>query len=237
MHTFEHVYYHQQQALHGYVAVDKENLTLKPAVLVVHDWSGRNAFVCDKADELATRGYVGFAVDMYGEGRIGNTIDEKQVLMQPLVSDRALLRARIMAAYHAILDMDGVDKQRIAIIGFCFGGLCALDLARAGADIVGAVSFHGSLHKPVHLPSHRVKAKVLVLHGYNDPMIKPNDVATFCDEMTQAHVDWQVHMYGNTQHAFTNPLAHDKQLGLVYQEQIARRAYQSMYNFFDEIFA
>lgn len=209
----------------------------RPAVLVVHDWSGRNDFACHKAQMLAKLGYIGFAVDMYGDGLVADATEQKKALMQPLVNDRAFLRERIRAAFDAVAGMENVDNQRIAVMGFCFGGLCALDLARTGADIVGAISFHGLLNAPMEQPNQSIKAKLLVLHGYDDPMVKPLDVNDFCQEMTDAGVDWQVHMYGQTQHAFTNPLAHDATLGTLFNSQSASRAFQAMTNFLAEVFA
>ncbi|MDP3561675.1 MAG: dienelactone hydrolase family protein [Legionellaceae bacterium] len=237
MHTSNYIYHHGEQALHGYLTHDDQIDTPRPAVLVIHDWSGRNDFACQKADLIANLGYVGFAVDMYGLGRIGETNEEKQALMEPLANDRRLLRARIGAALDELVTMSEVDNDRIAVIGFCFGGLCALDLARSGANIAGAVSFHGLLQKPDYLANHEIKAKILALHGYDDPMATPDQVRVFCDEMTKAGVDWQMHMYGQTKHAFTNPKAHDVPLGLIYNTEAARRALQSMTNFLEEIFA
>lgn len=235
MHTANYIYQHDEQSLTGFLAYGEQIATPRPAVLVVHDWSGRNELACQKALMLAQLGYVGFAVDMYGEGRIGETNDEKKALMQPLLNDRHFLQARIRAAFDALCTLDYVDKQRIAVIGFCFGGLCALDLARSGADLVGAVSFHGLLNAPAKPANKPIKAKLLVLHGYDDPMIKPVDVNDFCREMTDAGVDWQVIMYGHTQHGFTNPQAHDKQLGTMFNSQTAQRSFQAMRNFLAEI--
>ena len=237
MRTSNHIYHHDNQVLHGYLASNNPTDEQLPAVLVVHDWSGRNAFACQQAEMLAQLGYLGFAVDMYGEGRVGETNDEKQALMQPLASHRNLLRARIRAALDAVMALKDVDQHRIAVMGFCFGGLCALDLARSGADIVGAVTFHGLLNKPQDIPNQPIKAKILALHGYNDPMVTPADVNVFCQEMTEAGVDWQMHMYGNTQHAFTNPQAHDKALGLIYNAQASRRSFQALTDFLGELFS
>ncbi|HBI21472.1 MAG TPA: hypothetical protein DDY37_02615 [Legionella sp.] len=236
MHTTNHIYYHEDQALLGYLAYDDKIKTPRPAVLVVHDWSGRNDFACQKAEQLAKLGYIGFAVDMYGEGRLGETMEQKQALMQPVVSDRQLLRARIVAGLDAVLALEQVDARRVAVIGFCFGGLCALDLARSGANIVAAITFHGLLNKPVELATHPMNAKILALHGYDDPMVTPADVHAFCQEMTDAGVDWQMHMYGHTQHAFTNPLAHDESLGTIYNANASRRSWHAMTHFLEEVF-
>tara|TARA_R110000868_G_scaffold17438_6_gene76591 strand:+ start:1545 stop:2261 length:717 start_codon:yes stop_codon:yes gene_type:complete len=207
-----------------------------PAVIVVHDWSGKNEFACQKADELAKLGYIGFALDMYGDGKIGETKDEKIALMQPLMENRALLNTRIQAALNLLQAQPEVDHHKIAAIGFCFGGLCVLDLARSGAHVAGVVSFHGLLGAPE--PSHQqtIQAKILALHGYDDPMVTPEQVIEFANEMTTAKADWQLDMYGNTMHAFTNPDANDSAFGTVYKKQSSSRAWQAMTNFLEEIF-
>ncbi|MCE0722387.1 MULTISPECIES: dienelactone hydrolase family protein [Legionella] len=235
MHTSNCIYHDNEQELHGFVAYDNARTAPRPAVLVVHDWSGRNEFACNKAKLLAEMGYVGFAVDLYGDGQLGSTIEEKQALMNPLISDQALLRRRIQAGYTAVCSMPEVDNKRVAIIGFCFGGLCALELARSGAELKGVVSFHGLLHKPGNLKSEPIKAKILALHGYDDPMVQPDKVHAFCKEMTEANVDWQMHMYGHVQHAFTNPLAYDTQLGTIYNAVAAQRSWEAMIVFLQEI--
>ena len=235
MHTSNYIYHDGEQELHGFLAYDDVIDKPRPAVIVVHDWSGRNEFACQKAQLLANLGYVGFALDMYGQGRIGATTEEKKALMEPLLNDRALLRERIIAAFNALIANPAVDNHRIAVIGFCFGGLCALDLVRSGIDIKGAVSFHGLLTKPEHIKAQNIKAKILVMHGYDDPMVTPEEVNLFCQEMTLAKADWQVHMYGNVQHGFTNPQARDVNSGIIYNEVAAQRAWLSMTNFLQEI--
>lgn len=236
MHTSNYIYHHSSQELHGFLAYNTENNEPKPAVLLAHDWTGRGALVCEKARLLAEMGYVAFALDMYGHARLGATVEEKSALMQPFMNDRALLVGRMHAAYEAVCALPEVDNNRVAVIGFCFGGLCALDLARSGVDIKGAVSFHGLLNKPAHLVTPSIKAKILVLHGYDDPMVQALQVNEFCQEMTQAKADWQVHMYGQVQHAFTNPDAHDATLGLMYNELAAKRSWAAMTAFLEEIF-
>lgn len=231
MYQAEFNYEHQELTCHGFVAYDNSHKQPRPAVLVVHDWSGRNEFACQHAIELAKKGYVGFAVDMYGEGKLGETIEEKQALMMPLVNDRKLLASRLESALSAVKNMQEVDANKVGAIGFCFGGLCVLDLARNGSDVNAVVSLHGLLNAPEHSSDKAIQAKVLVLHGYDDPMVEPKGVNDFCQEMTEKHVDWQVHMYGNTKHAFTNPQANDQALGTVYDKLAATRAYESMYLF------
>lgn len=223
--------------LEAYIAYDDSHHENKPAVLICHDWSGKNEFACNKADKIAELGYVGFALDMYGKGKIGNTKEEKIALMQPLMEDRAKLQKRILAALDAVKKLELVDPNRIGAMGFCFGGLCVLDLARSGADVKGVVSFHGLLHAPEDISEHSIKAKVLALHGFDDPMVTPDQVIEFGNEMTHANVDWQLDIYGNTMHAFTNPEANDPGFGTVYNKKADSRSFVAMREFFKEIFA
>lgn len=224
-------------ALEGYLAYDDKVQGKRPAVLIAHDWTGRNEFACKKAEKLAELGYVGFALDMYGKGILGNSNDEKARLIQPFMEDRTLLQRRIIAGLDTLKKLEMVDVSRVAAMGFCFGGLCVLDLARSGTDIRGVVSFHGLLGAPTGVSKATIKAKVLALHGHDDPMAPPEQVLAFEQEMTAAKVDWQLHVYGNTMHAFTNPVAHDPGFGTVYQENADKRSWIAMKNFFTEIFA
>ena len=236
MNTSNYLYYLHDEEFHGFLAYDETQEAPQPAVLIAHDWSGRNQFAQDKALTLAEMGYIGFALDLYGLGRQGTTIDEKMALMQPLANDRRLLRTRMRAAYDALIAMPEVDNTRVAAIGYCFGGMCVLDLARSGAELSGVISFHGLLNKPTELANHPISAKVLALHGYDDPMVSPDQVNAFCQEMTEAKVDWQVHSYGQTKHAFTNPSAHDQALGTIYNQVADKRSWIALTNFLQEIF-
>lgn len=229
-------YYDQEVLLEGYVAVDDKTLEQKPVVLVAHDWSGCNQFAREKAEALAALGYIGFAIDMFGKGKLGETKEEKTNLIQPLMHDRSKLRRRIMAAYEIAKTLEDADAAQVGAMGFCFGGLCVLDLARSGAAVKGVVSFHGLLSAPENLFHAPIKAKVLALHGYADPMAPPEAVTAFANEMTAAKVDWQIHMYGNTLHAFTNPQANDSAFGTVYNALAAARSWTAMKDFFKEIF-
>jgi dienelactone hydrolase len=223
--------------LEAFFAVDDAPSARKPAVLVSHAWAGRDEFANEKAVKLAELGYVGFAIDMYGKGVLGESREQNSQLMQPFMADRALLQQRIKAALSAVKLLPWVDDSKIAAMGFCFGGLCVLDLARTGADIKGVVSFHGLLNAPDNIHDTPITAKVLALHGYDDPMVKPDQLTAFQDEMTKAGADWQVHSYGQTMHAFTNPVANDPSFGTVYKAEADSRSWLAMQNFFAEIFA
>jgi len=237
MHTEKYKYKHDEQEFHGFLAYDESAKKPRPAVMIVHDWSGCNEFARKKAERLAEMGYLGFAVDMYGEGRMGETIEEKQALMEPLMNDRQLLRERLIAALNTVKGLPETDQSRIAAMGFCFGGLCVLDLARSGAEVNGVVSVHGLLNKPEGIENQKIKAKILALHGYDDPMVPPEQVNTFCDEMTKDEADWQVHMYGHTKHAFTNPEANNKDLGTIYNPLAEKRSMLAAVQFLDEMFS
>lgn len=219
--------------LEGFCAYDDKHKK-RPAILVCHDWSGKNDFACEKATKLTELGYVGFALDMYGKGKTGTTTEEKTALMQPLAQDRKKLQKRILAAFDFVKTLEPVDAKKIGAIGFCFGGLCVLDLARTGADLTAVVSFHGLLAAPPGASDEQIKAKILVLHGYLDPMVTPDKITTFGEEMTHAKVDWQLYIYGQALHAFTNPKANDPQMGLIYDRQTDQRSWIAMKEFFRE---
>ncbi len=224
-------YTHQGTTLEAFAAFDEGK---KPAILIFHAWRGRDDFVCEKAKWLASLGYVGIALDMYGKGVLGNSVEENGKLMQPFIDDRKFLLDRMEAGMKVASKHPHVDPGKISAIGFCFGGLCALDLARSGAPLQGVVSFHGLLNPPGY--PIKPKAKILVLHGHDDPMVPPDQVQAFEQEMTEAKGDWQVHVYGGTMHAFTNPIANDPKLGTVYSEVAEKRALQSMENFFGNLY-
>jgi dienelactone hydrolase len=229
--------YHDDDTVLQGIYVLPENVTAtKPVILVCHDWSGRNVFAEKKAQALAELGYIGFAIDMFGQGKTAETKEEKSALIQPLVQDRKKLQKRMMAAFETAKKIPHADANKMGVIGFCFGGLCALDLARSGADVKATISFHGLLHAPNHGNHEQIISKILVLHGYDDPMVKPEQVMAFANEMTQAKVDWQIHMYGHTMHAFTNPAANDPGFGTVYHNLADKRSWIAMQDFLKEVF-
>lgn len=219
----------------GYVA--GAGLGKRPCVLIAHQWAGMIDHERSKADELAWLGYAAFAIDVYGKGVKGDPMGDNSALMMPFLNDRAKLRQRLLAAVAAAKAHASVDASRIAIMGYCFGGLCALDVARSGtSDVRGAVSVHG-IFAPTGLAPAPIKAKVLVLHGWDDPMAPPKDVLSLSQELTAAKADWQLHAYGNTMHAFTAVGAHAPERGIAYNEDADRRSWESTLSFFKEIFA
>jgi dienelactone hydrolase len=229
-------YRHGDATLEGVLAWDDTWQSPMPGVMISHAWGGQGAFEAEKAQRLAEVGYVGFALDLYGKGVRGRNPDENAKLMHPFLEDRALLQARMQESLNVFRAQKEVDKSRVAVMGFCFGGLCALDLARTGADVRGAVSFHGLFTPPGNTAGRRIKAKILALHGNDDPMVPVEQVVGLEKEMTQAGADWQIHVYGNAVHAFTNPEANDPKRGTVYNEAADRRSWQALLNFLEEIF-
>lgn len=229
-------YEHDGALLEGFLAYDDAQTGSRPAVMIAHAWAGRGEFECDKARALAKLGYAGFAADVYGKGVLGKDREENANRMQVFLDDRAKLQSRLSAALAAMKAQPEADASQVAAMGFCFGGLCVLDLARSGADLKGVVSFHGLLGAPDGMTGADIKAKVLVLHGHDDPMAQVDAVVALEKELTAAGADWQIHVYGNTLHAFTNPVANDPDFGTVYDATADRRSWQALRNFLDELF-
>ncbi len=222
----------------GYVATPIGIERPAPVILVCHAWAGQDSFARERAEEFAGMGYIGFAVDVYGKGRRGNTPEENGALMMPFVENRAMLRQRLLAAVNTAKHIAMADGNRIGAIGFCFGGLCALDIARAAPHGVrGVVAFHGLFNPPDPAqvgPQGKIPAAVLALHGYDDPMCTPDAVVGLAKELTNAGSDWEIDMFGHTSHAFTNPQANDPARGLMYRKPVSDRAFARMRAFFAE---
>lgn len=206
-----------------------------PAVLICHAWAGRDAFAENKAKALAELGYIGAAIDVYGVGKRGHDTASNQALMMPLINDPPLLRRRLGAAFEAVSAVNGVDRERMGTIGFCFGGLCSILTARMGLPLRGVVSFHGLLKIGEKL-EHKAKARILVLHGQDDPMVPPADVGAFAEEMKRIDANWALESYAGVKHAFTNPAAADAQLGLSYDAGADKRSWLAMTRFFSDVF-
>ena len=229
-------YEHDGALLEGFLAYDDAQAGSRPAVMIAHAWAGRGEFECDKARALAKLGYAGFAADLYGKGVFGKDREENANRMQVFLDDRAKLQSRLTAALAVMKAQPEADESQVAAMGFCFGGLCVLDLARSGADLKGVISFHGLLGAPDGMAKTNIKAKVLVLHGHDDPMAQVDAVVALEKELTAGGADWQIHVYGNTLHAFTNPAANDPDFGTVYDAAADRRSWQALRNFLDELF-
>jgi len=223
--------------LEGYLAYDDEIKGKRPGVLVVHEWTGINPNIEEKTQMLAKLGYIAFAADIYGKGIRPTTPDDAAKQATIYKSDRKLMRSRVLAGLNELRKQELTDTKKLAAIGYCFGGTVVLELARSGADISGVVSFHGGVDPVNPEDAKNIKAKILALHGADDPYVKMDEVLRFQDEMRKAGVDWQMVFYGGAVHSFTNPFAgNDNSKGAAYNEKAAQRAWQAMQLFFSEIF-
>ena len=207
-----------------------------PVVLVCHAWDGLNDEVRSKAKQLAEAGYIAFAIDVHGAGRTITDMAELMPTLTPYFEDRGMLLQRMQAAVAAAKTIPGADVSRMGAMGYCFGGMAVLDLARAGGrEIKGVVSFHGSLDGNTLDNPASLTVKLLILHGEDDPLVPPEQVAAFKREMNAKKVDWQLHAYSGTVHAFTRPGANDPDFGAVYNAAADHRSWRSMLNFFEEV--
>lgn len=223
--------------LQGYLAYDDAQKGKRPAVLIVHEWWGLNDYPKKRAEMIAKLGYVAFAADMYGKGVIAKTPEEAGKLASQFRQDRMLTRKRITAALDVLKKYDFVDDSKIAAIGYCFGGMVALELARSGADIKGVVGFHTSLDTPRPDDAKNIKAKILICTGANDKSVPPEMRQAFQKEMDSGGVDWQMNIYSGAVHSFTNPASgNDPSRGVAYNANADRRSWDAMKLFFREIF-
>ncbi len=190
--------------LKGFVAWDDAATGKRPGVLVVHEWWGLNDHARNQARRLAEAGYVGFALDMYGAGKVTTHPQEAQAFATEATKDAAVVAARFNAALDLLKRDPHVDPARIAAIGYCFGGGVVLNMARSGADVADVVSFHGSLGTKTPADPGKVKARVLVLAGGADPFVPPEQVEAFRKEMQAAGARFEVVMYPGAKHGFTN---------------------------------
>ena len=225
-----------EQTFSGLLVWDDAIPGPRPGVLVAHTIRGRTPFEEGKARDLAALGYAAFALDVYGAAEVGGSDEQSRANMVALLNDRGKLQARLSLSLATMQNSDEVDPEHCAAIGFCFGGLGVLDLARLNAPLAGVVSFHGLFDAPGNSVGKRSNCKVLALHGWDDPMATPDAVLSFAEEMTALGIDWQLHGYGGTQHAFTNPAANDSERGTVYDAAADRRSWIAAKNFLSELF-
>jgi dienelactone hydrolase len=223
--------------LEGFLAYDDSIAGKRPGILIVHQWQGLTDYEKMRAKMLAQMGYVAFCADIYGKDSQPKTLQEAGALSGKFKSDRTLLRARVNAGLDELKANQYVDPDRVAAIGYCFGGTTVIELARSGAKLNGVVSFHGGLDSPNPEDGKNIQCKLLILAGANDPFQKPADLEAFEKEMRDSHVDWQITFYGGAVHAFTQPEVDKLNLpGAKYNESADKRSWQAMKDFFAEIF-
>ncbi len=229
-------YKHGDVTLEGFLAYDDAVKGARPGVLIIHQWRGLTENEMMRAKMLAELGYVAFAVDVYGKGVRPANSEEASKEAGKYYGDVPLLRGRLESGLQTLLANKSVDTKRVAAIGYCFGGMSALELARSGAPVAGVVSFHGSLKANNPADAMKIKGKVLVCHGAEDTYVPMADVQAFMDEMKAANVDYQFIAYSGAVHSFTQKEAgDDKSKGSAYNANADRRSWQAMKDFFAEI--
>jgi dienelactone hydrolase len=218
------------------VFVGRRDAQARPTVMMIPTVMGVSDLERGFGRQLVELGFNAFVADLFGKKFRGASRDVLFGELGRLKSDRAALRRRLLALLEQVRGLDQVDSGSIVVAGYCFGGMCALDVARSGADIAAAVSFHG-LFDPPGLPPEKITAKVLALHGWEDPMVPPEAVVALGKELTEGGSDWQIHAYGHVAHGFTNPNAHQIGLdGVRYNELAAERSWTSFINLLEELF-
>ena len=217
------------------VFVGRRDGEKRPTVVLIPTVMGVSDLELKFGRQLVELGFNAFVADLFGKKFRGAERDVCFGEMNRLGSDRVALRRRLTAIVDQARGLDEVDEGKVVVAGYCFGGKCALDVARTGIDIAGAVSFHG-LFDPPGWEVGKIKAKVLVLHGWDDPMAKPESVVALGQELTAAAADWQIHAYGHVGHGFTNPNASSLQIdGVFYHELAAERSWTAFVNFLEEV--
>ncbi|THG41617.1 dienelactone hydrolase family protein [Sphingomonas olei] len=222
----------------GVITWEDEVETQRPGVLVCPNILGQKEADNQKAEDLAKLGYVALACDVFGQGR-RKTRESSNVseYMDELDADRGLLRDRLAASLAALRGFASVDPARVAAIGFCFGGKCVLDIARAGLPILGGVSFHGVYDRPDYANVDPITAKLLICHGWEDPLCPPDTMVALGQELTAGKADWQIHAYGHAGHAFTDTsVPAGRTPGFGYDENADRRSWKAMSDFLAELF-
>ena len=226
------------QRFHAIAFYQKEWATPRPAVLIYHAFEGMNDVMQDNARRIVDMGYVAITLDVYGDGKIGHTFEECLAYYLALINDRKILLSRLTASIEAARAHKQVNPNKIAAIGFCSGGLCVLDIARAGINIQGVVSVHGVLTPPPHQNTQKITAKVLACHGHDDPQMSKTQLDEFMQEMDAAGADWQFAIYSHTKHAFSDPNAHKigpPEMGREYNALTTERVWRLSQDFFNEV--
>lgn len=218
--------------LEGYLAVPTEAAGTIPGILIVHQWMGLTDHEEEVADRLAAEGYAAFACDIYGKDNRPKDRSEAARFAGMYKGDVALYRQRLKTALNTLRSRPLVDSNRIAVIGYCFGGTGALELARSGADIRATVSLHGGLSTPNPEDAKQIKGTVLVCHGADDAAVSDSELMAFIEEMRNADIDWYLMMFGNSVHGFTHRHDVDR-----YNEKAEERSWKAMTDLFEEVFS
>jgi dienelactone hydrolase len=222
--------------MQGVVFYDDSIKEPKPAIMVVHDWMGIGGYTQGKAEALAKQGYVTMAVDVYGKGVKPKNTDEASALAGKFKDNRTLLREHMKAAYDKLVSMKNVNPKKVVVMGYCFGGTAALELARAGTPLAGTATFHGGLSNPKPQDASQIQGKVLVMHGADDPFVNKKEVEAFKDEMGKAKVKLEFVSYPKSVHSFTNPEAgNDNSKGAAYNAEADKRSWAKFQKFIKSV--
>ncbi len=238
----EVVYQAADVTLRGFVAWDPARKQKRPGVFVVHEWWGHDEYVRGRARQLAEKGYTAMAVDMYGDGKVAKTPEDAQKLMLEVMGDTDRMRTRFLAARDVLFEREGTDGARMAVIGYCFGGAVALQMARLGIDLRAVAAFHPGTLATDH-PARRgtLRAKVLVCLGEADPFVSKDERAAFRREMTSAAADFELVEYPRVQHGFTVPAATERGksygLPLAYDQQADQDSWSRLEPFLERALA
>jgi dienelactone hydrolase len=223
--------------LQGFLAWDDSAQGKRPGVLVIHEWWGQNQHARNQAVRLAKAGYVGFALDMYGKGKVTTHPQDAQAFMQEAKKDPAVVRARFDAAMALLKAQPQVDPARIGAVGYCFGGGVALEMARASADLDAVATFHAAIPSPDEPVRGKVKPRILISTGGADPMVPKQRVDAFAKELKDAGANVTVTTYPGAKHGFTNPDADKAGMdGLAYDEGADRKSWEAAMRMFREVF-
>jgi dienelactone hydrolase len=224
----------------GYLAYDNEISATRPGIIIVHEWWGLNDYIVRRAHMLAELGYVALAIDMFGGGRLAGNPDEAGSLMNGVLNDMETGTAALQAGYQLLLNQVGVDAERTAAIGYCFGGAMVLHMARIGLPLSAVTSFHGALGSFHQAEPGSIKPVILVCHGAADSMVSMADLENFKQEMTQAKADFEVLLLADAKHGFSNPQASVNAekygIDIGYQQQADAKSWAAMQAQFERVF-
>ena len=217
------------------VFVGRRDGMARPTVMLLPTIMGVTDLEIGFGRQLVELGYNAFVADLYGKQYRGAERSVVKIQMDRLRADRAALSRRLLAIVDHVLNLPDVESGQLVAAGFCFGGQCALDIARSGKAIAAAVAFHG-LFDPPGLPPEPIKAKVVAFHGWDDPLVPPDAVVALGKELTEGGADWQIHAFGNVAHGFTNPAADGSIPGVRYNALAAERSWTSFISLLEEVF-